>query len=303
MALAAICQVKACRLSGDGKMPATDPASGGTAKLSPPEACSHNITLTKIILNSYLKHHIMQISTDFRHIMVVAALLAAMIPATAATFTVDGINYSVDDYDHATVTGYTSALPKSVTIPYVVSYQDGDNNYMFFVNVIAANAFVGSGITELTFARQPYEIPDKYDDLTIEEGAFDVPTLQSINIDREDVPRVAPAAEIFNAGLYDTARLIYGTNLTAAQVDAYRQAYPWDKFRDNGPTAISTPAAATDPCVTVSRGAISITGDAEVSVHTPAGRLLYRGHGPRTLTPSPGLYIISTPTHTLRLAL
>ena len=160
----------------------------------------------------------MRVSSLLRTFVCVVAVSVSGLCSVAATFTVDNIIYDVNDYDCATIVGYTPGLGASVTIPYVVNYKSDDGELMFFVNAIADGAFADSGITEIIFAAKPYSVPDKYDDLTIGKGAFDVASLKTIIVNRPNVPLVGEDVEVFNPAVYESAELVLGDGLTRAEV-------------------------------------------------------------------------------------
>ena len=239
-------------------------------------------------------------NTAFKLILTLLIITASSVTVPAAQIAIDGIKYDIDSYDHATITGYTSDLPSSVIIPYEVHYVNGEDKYMFFVTKIAPDAFVGSGITELTLADDPYDIPDKYDDLLIGAGAFNIPTLKKIIINRPDVPVVEPESEIFNPDIYKNAELVFGSKLTDAQVEEYKKSYPWNQFLNGVITGIGSPETSS-LSVTSAGGSISFISDKPVEIFTIDGRRIYSGDS-STIMPGKGVFIIRSGEKSVKVA-
>lgn len=245
----------------------------------------------------------MRVSSLLRTIVCIAAVPVAGLSANAVTITVDNIVYEVDDYDYATIVGYSPELSETVTIPYVVTYKSGDDEHMFYVSAIADRAFVGSGISELIFGSRPYSIPDKYDDLTIGKDAFDVPSLKTIIVHRQNVPLVDEGVEVFDPDVYENAELVLGDDLTRPQVEAYDSTYPWDRFRRRVATGIVGPQMCGGMRIVASNGVLVIDGGGPVAVYNIGGGQLYRGDGNVTLTGSRGVYVVSTPFGQMKVAM
>lgn len=203
------------------------------------------------------------------------AATAATFGSFATEFTLDGLRYSVSDYDHATLLGRDDPGMLTIFIPCTINYAINGEEYMFFVTEVAADAFAGTDITGVTFCPPSYSGSTSKGNLVIDDGAFDTPTLRSVNTFRPDLPEVK--GDPFNAETYAEGTLGFGINLTQDQIDAYKAVEPWSRFNRSETTDIQAPPAYAPT--------------SRVEVYTPAGLLVYSGD-PREAALPAGLYVV-----------
>ncbi len=239
--------------------------------------------------------------------LITASLLSSAFTANAQSeFTADGVKYRAEDYDNATIIGYDS-IGELLVIPYTVQYTEPDgHSYMLFVTKIADGAFTDGHIKKLYFATPPYDLPEKYRQLTIGDQAFASDSITLIGVARPDLPIVE--GDPFSEYAYEHARLLISDELTPAEQQAYRTTDPWKRFFEEGGgiiTGISQAERNQELSVNATGNGIEVNyGNGSgviIDVYRSNGMLIYSG-SPGTITTGRGIFIIRAGQSVIKIA-